>query len=142
MNAFEISVFIVGILSSVLVLVSYLFTNQKVLRIINLVGSIVFVIYGLGMLCGGDFSWTSYTALPIVILNSLCAGIHIYHLFFKKKDPKPTVIIEDITDTEDSVNPDVLKELSDDAKQSQPDKEEQSSTSSEKDASNSQASEN
>lgn len=85
MSAIEWVTFVIGVVAAALVLASYIFKEQRTLRIVNLVASIIFVIYGIGLVCGkGD--WTGYTGIPTIVLNLLCALVHIYYLFFKKKN--------------------------------------------------------
>ena len=73
---------IIGIAASVLVLVSFLFKNIRTIRIISIVGCIVFVIYGI--LIG---------ALSIWLLNGALILVHIYFLIRMRKGKKtPTPI--------------------------------------------------
>lgn len=64
----------VGYLASVFVILSFMLKDLKKIRIINLVGCIAFVIYGIfsGML------W------PVIIPNAILSVIQVYHLI--KKD--------------------------------------------------------
>lgn len=86
MTPVEVITLVIGILSAALVLLSYIFTNQKTLRIVNLAASILFVIYGIGLLytAGDGGPWTGYTAIPTILLNACCCAVHVYYLFFKK----------------------------------------------------------
>ncbi len=84
----RIATLVIGILASSLVLLSYIFSNQKLLRIVNLVASIIFVIYGFGLVIGPEFDWTGYDAWPTVILNTFCAIVHIRWLILDKKKSK------------------------------------------------------
>lgn len=59
-----------GFLATALVFVSFLFTNVKWIRWLNLIGSIFFVIYGFGI---GAF-WTG-------LMNAGLIGVQIYHLY-------------------------------------------------------------
>lgn len=61
---------IIGYIGSALVLVSMLMTSVVRLRIINLIGSIIFAGYALAI--------RSY---PTAIMNICLAGINVYHLF-------------------------------------------------------------
>jgi len=74
---------IIGIAASVLVLVSFLFKNIRTIRIISIVGCIVFVVYGI--LIG---------ALSIWLLNGALILVHIFFLIRmrlnKKKKSAPT----------------------------------------------------
>ncbi len=65
---------IVGYLASVSVMTSLLMGNVVWLRIINTVGCVLFVIYGMAV-----------EAYPVVLLNALCVFINIYHLIKLKK---------------------------------------------------------
>lgn len=80
----KIIVEVVGALAAAFVLVSYLFTNQKKLRIINLVASIVFVAYGFALLA--TTKWVN--GWVTVILNAACAIVHVVYLVRNKKSSK------------------------------------------------------
>ena len=60
---------ITGMVATTLVFISFLFTNVKWIRMLNLVGSIFFVIYGFGI---GAF-WTGFMNAGLVFVN-------LYHL--------------------------------------------------------------
>lgn len=62
-----------GYISSAVLLISFLFSDAKKLRIINSVGCILFVIYGLMI-----------DSLPVVLTNVSIVLINLYHLFVKK----------------------------------------------------------
>lgn len=59
-----------GFIATTLVFVSFLFTNVKWIRWLNLIGSLFFVIYGFGI---GAF-WTG-------LMNAGLIGVQIYHLY-------------------------------------------------------------
>ncbi len=59
----------VGIMASVFVLVSFVFKNQLIIRSINVVGCIVFVVYGLLI-----------HSLSIWILNGILIFVHGYYI--------------------------------------------------------------
>lgn len=61
---------IVGYLASLIVLISFLMKNMKTLRIINSIGCVLFVAYGILL----NFS------IPIVITNVAIVAINIYYL--------------------------------------------------------------
>lgn len=61
---------IIGYLASLIVLISFLMKNIKTLRIINTIGCIFFVAYGILL----NFS------IPIIITNVAIVGINIYYL--------------------------------------------------------------
>lgn len=58
-----------GMVATTLVFISFLFTGVKWIRMLNLVGSIFFVIYGFGI---GAF-WTGFMNAGLVFVN-------LYHL--------------------------------------------------------------
>ena len=60
---------IIGLCATTLVLISLCQSNTKRLRIINAIGSVVFVVYGL---------WKG--ALSVWVLNGICAIVNIYKL--------------------------------------------------------------
>jgi len=68
---------ILGLVATLLVLVSYMWSKLKVLRYINIVGSILFVIYGLMI--------DSYS---VWILNGGCILVHIYKLIYDERPVK------------------------------------------------------
>lgn len=59
----------IGMVATTLVFISFLFTDVKWIRMLNLVGSIFFVIYGFGI---GAF-WTGFMNAGLVFVN-------LYHL--------------------------------------------------------------
>ncbi len=69
------SIEIVGYLASLIVLISFLMKNMKTLRIINSIGCVLFVAYGILL----GFS------LPIIITNVAIVAINIYYLFKANK---------------------------------------------------------
>lgn len=64
---------LLGTLASILVMLSYTVDGIK-LRIINIIGSIFFVIYGI--MIGG---------ISIVILNGITIPIHLYYILKEEK---------------------------------------------------------
>ncbi len=69
---------IIGLIATLFVLVSFLASGERSIRLINIVGAFIFVIYGL--LLG---------ALSVWILNGVLFFVHIYKLIkLKKKEPK------------------------------------------------------
>lgn len=66
---------IVGYLASLIVLISFLMKNMKTLRIINTIGCVLFVAYGILL----NFS------IPIVLTNVAIVGINIYYLIKANK---------------------------------------------------------
>ncbi|MBA3970878.1 MAG: YgjV family protein [Bacteroidetes bacterium] len=61
---------IVGYLASIIVLVAFLMKNIRTLRIINSIGCVLFVVYGILL----NFS------IPIIITNAAIACINGYYL--------------------------------------------------------------
>lgn len=60
---------ILGTLASVLVLISFLMRGEKKIRIINIVGALLFVIYGILI-----------NAFSVWFLNGALILIHLYYL--------------------------------------------------------------
>lgn len=60
---------IIGTIASIIVLISFLFKNEKQIRIINIIGAICFVIYGI-----------TINAFSIWFLNGMLILIHIFKL--------------------------------------------------------------
>ncbi len=60
---------IIGTIASIIVLLSFLMKGEKRIRLINILGALVFVIYG--VLIGAFSIW---------FLNSILVVIHIYKL--------------------------------------------------------------
>ena len=66
----------VGYLASAIVFVSFLYKDVKTIRLVNLFGAILFVVYGLLLT----------NAYPIVVFNGGIILLHIYHLLIKKSN--------------------------------------------------------
>ncbi len=64
----------IGYLASVLIAVSITISSSFYFRILNLIGSACFVVYGLFIR-----SW------PVAIINAYCFGINIFHLIRNRK---------------------------------------------------------
>ena len=60
---------ILGIIATLFVLVSFLFTNEKRIRQINIIGAVLFVVYGIFI-----------GAISVYILNGALILIHIIKL--------------------------------------------------------------
>ncbi len=60
----------VGYLASLVLMISFLMKNINTLRIINSIGAIIFVVYGIML----AISW------PIVLTNTFILGVNIYYL--------------------------------------------------------------
>lgn len=65
----------IGIIASLIILLSFLFTDLRKVRLINIFGAILYVIYG--------FFIHSYAN---IILNGALILIHLYYLFVKDKE--------------------------------------------------------
>lgn len=65
---------ILGIIAGIIVLISFVPQNIKYIRIINIIGCICFVIYGIGI-----------KSISIWLTNAILGIIHIYQL---KKEVK------------------------------------------------------
>ena len=65
---------IIGILASIIVLISFLYSKEKHIRIVNITGAILFVIYGL-----------SISAFSIWFLNGILIIVHFIKLRKIKK---------------------------------------------------------
>jgi len=61
---------ILGIIATLFVLLSFLFTNEKRIRQINIIGAVLFVVYGI--IIG---------AISVYVLNGALILIHIYKLY-------------------------------------------------------------
>lgn len=68
---------VVGIVASLFVFLSFFWSNEKMTRIINMVGCVVFVVYAL--LIG---------SLSVMIMNSACLILHIVKLVQMRKKAK------------------------------------------------------
>lgn len=69
---------IIGYLASIVVLCSFLMKDVKRLRLVNIIGCLLFVLYGFMMP-------TIRIGLPIIITNAAIMGINIYYSFLVKK---------------------------------------------------------
>ena len=65
---------LLGTFASILVLISFLMKNEKMIRSVNIVGALVFVVYGI---CINAFS--------VWFLNGALCIVHIYRLLRLKK---------------------------------------------------------
>ena len=68
---------ILGIIATSFVLLSFLFTAEKRIRQINIVGAVLFVIYGIII-----------SAISVYVLNGALIIIHIYKLWRHRDKPK------------------------------------------------------
>jgi len=69
----------IGVAASVFVVISFLFRNIRTIRLISIVGCIVFVVYGIMI-----------NALPIWALNGFLIFVHIFNLIKLRKNKKPS----------------------------------------------------
>jgi hypothetical protein len=60
---------ILGTLASIIVLISFLMKSEKKIRLVNIVGAIIFVIYGIGI-----------NAFSVWFLNGSLCLVHLYRL--------------------------------------------------------------
>lgn len=63
---------ILGIVATLFVLLSFLFNKPKTIRIVNIIGAVVFVVYGILI-----------NSISVWLLNGALIGIHIYYLIKK-----------------------------------------------------------
>ena len=67
---------IIGYIGMVLILYSFTITDMRKLRLVNSIGSIFWIIYGLGIMAG-----------PTIMVNSCVLCIHL-HWFYKNRKTK------------------------------------------------------
>lgn len=60
---------IIGTIASIIVLISFLMNNEKLIRLVNIIGALLFVIYGI-----------TINAFSVWFLNGALILIHIYYL--------------------------------------------------------------
>jgi len=66
---------IIGIIASLFILLSFLYNGEKQIRIVNIIGAVLFVIYGILI-----------SALSVYLMNGILIAIHIRKLFKLKKE--------------------------------------------------------
>lgn len=66
---------IIGTLASIVILISFLTNNVFKIRCINIIGSIIFIIYGVLI-----------SSFSILLLNGILILIHIYYLLKEGKN--------------------------------------------------------
>lgn len=71
------SIEILGTIASVIVLISFLMKNEKQIRLVNILGAFIFVIYGI---CINAFS--------VWFLNGSLCLVHIYRLYVSNSNKK------------------------------------------------------
>ncbi len=67
---------IIGYLASFIVLISFLMKEIKILRVINTIGCVMFVAYGILL----------HFSFPIILTNVAIVGINIYYLMKANKN--------------------------------------------------------
>ena len=67
---------IIGYIGMALILYSFTITDMWKLRLVNSIGSIFWIIYGLGIMAG-----------PTIMVNTCVLGIHL-HWFYKNRKKK------------------------------------------------------
>lgn len=68
---------LIGLVSTLFVLISFLFNDIKLIRVLNMLGSILFVVYGI--LLG---------SLSVWILNGCLVFVHLYYILKYLKESK------------------------------------------------------
>jgi len=68
---------LIGYAASAMVLLAFLMKDIKKLRIINSIGCILFVIYGVLL-----------DSIPVIITNAAILLVNFYYLFLKKATPE------------------------------------------------------
>lgn len=69
-NYFEI----IGIFATIFILIGFMSSNIKVVRVFNIIGSILFVIYGVAI-----------NAMSTWLLNVLCIILNVYKIYKENK---------------------------------------------------------
>ncbi|KMY45519.1 hypothetical protein AC622_15870 [Bacillus sp. FJAT-27916] len=67
---------LIGILAGILVLLSFVLTGERKIRMVNIFGAVLFVIYGM-----------SIDALSIWLLNGILVFVQLYYLVKMKPTP-------------------------------------------------------
>ncbi|WP_034986056.1 hypothetical protein [Bergeyella zoohelcum] len=65
---------IIGYSASFFVVLSFVLKDLKKIRVVNLIGCLLFVAYGVF----SDWLW------PIIIPNAILCGVQLYHIFVRK----------------------------------------------------------
>lgn len=68
----------IGYLASLMVLISFTMKRVKTLRLVNMAGCVLFIIYGFLMP-------TLRIGLPIIIANVAIFSVNLYYLFLKRE---------------------------------------------------------
>ena len=69
---------IIGIVATLFVLISFLFTSETRIRQVNIIGAVIFIVYGIII-----------TAHSVYILNGALVIIHIYKLYKGRNNNQP-----------------------------------------------------
>jgi len=73
----------IGVIASIFVLISFLFRNIRTIRLISIVGCIVFVVYGVMI-----------NAFAVWLLNGILILVHIFFLIRMKRGKKAPAPIQ------------------------------------------------
>lgn len=76
----DFNIEIIGLIATLFVLVSFLTSGERNIRVINIIGAFIFVIYGLVL-----------GALSVWVLNGVLFFVHIYKLYKLKSASKKKV---------------------------------------------------
>lgn len=66
---------IIGTIASIIILISFLTNKVSRIRVINIIGSLIFVIYGVLI-----------SSFSVLLLNSMLIVVHIYYLIKEVKN--------------------------------------------------------
>lgn len=66
----------IGYLASLLLIISFMMKDLKTLRVINSLGAVVFVIYGIML----------HTSYPIIVTNVFILGVNIFYLVKMRRE--------------------------------------------------------
>lgn len=81
---------IVGIIASLIVFASFFWSNEKITRIVNMVGCVIFVVYAILI-----------QSLSVCIINSACFILHIVKLVeMRKRARNQSQTVEEKTEKE------------------------------------------
>ena len=75
---------IIGYIGTALILISFTIEDMFKLRVVNSIGSIVWIIYGIGIWAG-----------PTILVNACVLCIHTYWFIKHRRNPKPKSIDKD-----------------------------------------------
>lgn len=69
---------IIGIIATLFVVISFTFKNLRTVRIVNLIGSVLFIVYGVLLALNAG---TIIGFISIIAVNVALLGINGFHLF-------------------------------------------------------------